>query len=114
MEQVVDEAVVAEVPRITHDFATAALRRMGLSAEGLWPVERAYLDLLPGGGQAVSLARIAQGLGLDARAVSQDVEPRLLRRDLVRVTPQGRVRSARARPARAVPAIAANGALPGG
>jgi Holliday junction DNA helicase RuvB len=114
MEQVVDEAVVAEVPRITRDFAAAALGRLGFSPEGLWPVERAYVDLLPEGGQAVSLGRIAQSLGLDTRAVSFDVEPRLLRRQLVRVTPQGRVRGAQARPARRVVAAAANGALPGG
>ncbi len=113
MDQVLDEAALHDVPRVTRAFTQATFERLGWSPDGLWPLERSYLDLVPAGGQAVSLGRIAGALGLDVKAVAWDVEPRLVRRDFVRVTPRGRVRGAAGRARRRSLATAA-GASPAG
>jgi len=60
-------------------------------AEGLGPGERQYMALLREGRGPLSLRSLARMLGFSVRTLLEHIEPWLLRRGLVQLTPRGRV-----------------------
>jgi Holliday junction DNA helicase RuvB len=67
------------------------LDRLRIDDDSLDPVDRKYLKLLRSRGRPVGLGQAARILGVDARMLERDHEPYLLRKDLMDVTPNGRV-----------------------
>lgn len=83
--------------RAALDFA-ATVERHGLGAfdsleidaNGLTPLDRAYLAALKGAGRALSLTTISAMIGENSKVVLSEVEPYLLRLGLITITPKGR------------------------
>lgn len=84
--------------KVTLDVARAALAMAGIDALGLDKQDRAYLETLIrvfGGGPA-GVEAIAHTMNLSADTLSDEVEPYLLRSELVIRSPRGRVATAKA------------------
>jgi Holliday junction DNA helicase RuvB len=84
--------------RITLDVAIAALKMNGIDELGLTPLDRKYLETLArvfGGGPA-GIEAIAHTMNTSPDTLEDDVEPFLLRSELVVRTPRGRVMTANA------------------
>ena len=84
--------------KVTLEVARAALAMAGIDALGLDKQDRAYLDTLIrvfGGGPA-GVEAIAHTMNLAADTLSDEVEPFLLRSELLIRTPRGRVATAKA------------------
>ena len=73
---------------------TATLRRLGIDASGLRPLERRYLGVLGRSPRPIALSRLCVLLGESARTLLRDVEPWLVRLGLVALTPFGRAAAA--------------------
>ncbi len=79
--------------RITLEIARAALQMAGIDALGLAPLDRKYLDTIIrvfGGGPA-GLEAIAHTMNASPDTIADEVEPYLLRIELVVRSPRGRV-----------------------
>jgi len=84
--------------RVTLDVAQAALAMAGIDAMGLDKQDRAYLTTIMSafGGGPAGIEAIAHTMNLAPDTLSDEVEPYLLRSELVIRTPRGRVATARA------------------
>ena len=83
---------------ITTEVASAALKMAGVDDLGLGPHERQYLETLMrvfGGGPA-GIEAIAHTMNVAVDTLSDDVEPFLLRSELLVRTPRGRMATAKA------------------
>ena len=69
------------------------LDQLGVDDLGLWPADREYMDVLDDAGSEVSLSTIAARLGAPRRTVRRSLEPYLIRRGLIEITPRGRALS---------------------
>jgi Holliday junction DNA helicase RuvB len=88
-----DYAIAKADGRITHEVALAAMEMEGVDELGLGKQDRKYLTTLMrvfGGGPA-GIEAIAHTLNLAADTLADEVEPFLLRSELVIRTPRGRV-----------------------
>jgi len=87
-----DEATVRGVDAIDGAVVGAVLARLGVDAGGLTERDRRYLGALRSARSgAASLGSLAARLGLTRSVVTEVVEPFLLRRGLIELTPRGRV-----------------------
>jgi len=85
-----------EVPlfdRATLRKVVWALGELGYDESGYSELEQRYLSCLQEHADPVSLGRLAQNLGCPREMVEKEIEPLLLRRGLVEITPRGRVRA---------------------
>jgi Holliday junction DNA helicase RuvB len=78
--------------RITRDLAIDALGMLGVDRLGLDPQDRKYLETIHRvfGGGPVGVEAVAHTLALAADTLADEVEPYLLRSELVVRTPRGR------------------------
>ena len=90
-DRVIDQACVHRWASLDRETMQEALATLGYDREGLGPFEQRYVDVLRATDGPMAIARLAMALGMDVRSVEREVEPELLRRGLVRVTPYGRV-----------------------
>ncbi len=91
LERVLNDVLGRGGSGLDGESVRGALLRLGYDAEGLAPDERRYLDLLERRHRPMALAQLARGLRLGERIVQDHVEPELLDRGLVAITPRGRV-----------------------
>ena len=89
-----DEATVAQVAVADVAVVERALTRQGVDGQGLDRLDRSYLRLLESTRQPVGLGTLAAQLDVPEETLRTVVEPPLVRRGLVRITPAGRVRGA--------------------
>ena len=89
-ERVIDAAVTRGRHEIDGPTARAALEVLGYDRAGLNGEERRLLEILRGSWEPVSIDRLAALLGTSAEVLARSVEPFLVHRGLVRVTPRGR------------------------
>jgi Holliday junction DNA helicase RuvB len=84
--------------RITLDLAKLALSMREVDGEGLDKQDRRYLDVLTGvfGGGPAGVEAIAATMNLPSDTLSDEIEPYLLREQLIVRTPRGRVATLRA------------------
>ena len=68
----------------------AALAQLGYEATGLSPDQCRYLDVLQQQRGVIALSRAAVLAGIPAKTIYDEVEPTLVARNLVEVTPHGR------------------------
>jgi len=93
-----DYAISKADGHINCDVAEAALKMAGVDKLGLGPQERKYLETLIrvfSGGPA-GLGALAHTMNIAADTLSDDVEPFLLRSELIVRTPRGRMATVRA------------------
>jgi Holliday junction DNA helicase RuvB len=84
--------------QVTLDVSRAALAMAGIDVLGLDKQDRGYLETIIrvfGGGPA-GVEAIAHTMNLEADTISDEVEPYLLRSELLVRTPRGRIVTARA------------------
>lgn len=86
-----DLAAVRGQSAVGADTVRDVLDELGVDGRGLWPADREYLDVLDDAESEVSLTTIAARLGAQRRTVRRSLEPYLIRRGLVEITPRGRV-----------------------
>jgi Holliday junction DNA helicase RuvB len=79
--------------RNTIDIETVrtVLGRLGIDGLGLRTSDREFLGVLGDANGAVSLSTLAATLGVARRTVRRSVEPYLIRRGIIAITPRGRV-----------------------
>ena len=84
--------------RITLDVAQAALDMAEVDREGLDKQDRRYLEMLIGvfDGGPTGVEALAATMNLPSDTLSDEIEPYLLREQLIVRTPRGRIATARA------------------
>ena len=85
-----DVAITAGSDEIQPQHVEEALETLGYDDQGLDPTQQNFMEVLETSVGPISLARIAARLGLSEATVMREVEPWLLERGLVVVTPRGR------------------------
>ena len=93
-----DEASIGGGTVVDAALVEQALARRGIDAQGLTPLDRAYLAALARAGEPVALSTLAATLSTSEAVLSQVVEPHLKHLGLIRVTPRGRVLVDRSEP----------------
>ena len=91
VDRVLDEVAGLRRSRLDRAEVDAALVRLGYDRDGLDPAEQRYLAVLRESPVPVPVGRLARLLGMTVRTLLRHLEPFLFHRDLVRVTPRGRV-----------------------
>jgi len=86
-----DEAEMAGRSTIGVETVRTVLGRLGIDGLGLRPSDREFLGVLAEANCAVSLSTLAATLGVGRRTVRRSVEPYLIRRGLIAISPRGRV-----------------------
>jgi Holliday junction DNA helicase RuvB len=91
VDLVLNEAACADSREVDLETVKATLKREGYDERGLDVAAQCYLEVLHRHGKPMSLEHLAGILGCSEVTLKERVEPQLLRRGLIAVTPRGRI-----------------------
>ena len=91
LTRVLNDVLGRGAQRLDAGAVRKALRRLGYDERGLDRDEQRYLALLARRARPLALGHMARALRLSEKTVLERIEPELLDRDLVAITPRGRV-----------------------
>lgn len=92
LKRIRDFAHVHHVQTLTHDIVSFALTEMGISKEGLGPLDQRYLSLMARHfkGGPVGVETLAAALSETKDTIEDVIEPYLLQQGFIERTPRGR------------------------
>lgn len=93
LNRIRDHATVKRITDLDEAFVVDILTRLGFDREGFSKRDRQYIKLLKGSSRPIGLKTLAASLNIPEETIENEIEPHLIRKEIVARTDRGRTLS---------------------